>query len=95
MHSYYYTDEYDNSYYRPDERVENAAPRLVSGSKEYWEYKEAAESIYRDFCDSNSITERRHHKQRGERLKIRLLSEYGAYDECVRSIIENFLDLRV
>lgn len=86
--------ENDSFYYERD-REEYGGPKLVSGSDEYWEYKEAAEAIYRDFCDSNSITQRRYHKQRGEKLKIKLLSEYGAKDECVRTIIDNFLDLRV
>ncbi|EET58986.1 hypothetical protein BRYFOR_09092 [Marvinbryantia formatexigens DSM 14469] len=90
-YSSYYEAEEDSSY----ERHKDIGPKLKNGSEEYWEYKNAAEAIYRDFCNADNITERRHHKKRGDKLKATLISEYGAKDECVKSIINNFLDLRV
>ena len=50
---------------------------LKDGSAEYWEYKEMAEDIYRDFCAANDTDAKRRHKQRGDRLKSTLISEYG------------------
>lgn len=74
---------------------DDPAPRLVNGSDEYWTYLNSAEQIYRAFCDSRTVDERRYYKKQGERLKTRLLIEYGHNDESVKSICERFLDLRV
>ncbi len=69
--------------------------KLVNGSDEYWEYLNAAEGIYYDFCDAGSTDERRFHKKRGDKLKTILISEYGYRDESVKSIIDRYLDLRL
>lgn len=74
---------------------DDPAPRLVNGSDEYWTYLNSAEQIYHAFCDSRTSDERRYYKKQGERLKTRLLIEYGHNDESVKSICERFLDLRV
>ena len=68
---------------------------LKDGSAEYWEYKEMAEDIYRDFCAANDTDAKRRPKQRGDRLKSTLISEYGRGDSNVRYIIDTYLDLRV
>ena len=89
------SDQYDNRSYQDVQNVEKVSPQLASGSNEYWEYENAAESIYRDFCHARNTDERRYHKSRGDKLKIMLLSEYGSQDQCVRYIIDTYLDLRV
>lgn len=68
---------------------------LRSGSDEYWEYKEMAENIYRDFCDANNLVDKRYYKAQGDRLKATLIGAYGNRDESVRYIIDTYLDLRV
>lgn len=83
--------EYDQGY----DYSTSSKPELRSGSDEYWSYKEMAEGIYRDFCDAGSIDARRHYKAQGERLKRELIAKYGNDDGCVRSICDQFLDLRV
>lgn len=91
----YFREEYkeDYGYDRNEERRQG--PKLENGSDEYWSYRNAAEGIYYDFCEARTTDERRYHKKRGEHLKTMLLSEYGYNDECVKSICERFLDLRV
>ena len=81
--------EYKTSSYRKEQ------PKLINGSKEYWAYKEAAERIYWDFCDTNNSDERRFHKRRAEGLKAQMISEYGINDTWTNYIIDTFLDLRV
>ena len=39
---------------------------LINGSDEYWEYKDAAEKIYWDFCEARTTDARRMHKREGE-----------------------------
>ena len=68
---------------------------LINGSDEYWEYKDAAEKIYWDFCEARTTDARRMYKREGETLKRKMISKYGADDESVKTIIERFLDLRV
>lgn len=85
--NYSYEDRYDH--------VAASEPGLVNGSDEYWEYRDAAERIYWDFCEARTVERRRYYKERGEALKTRLYTEYGYNDESVKSICERFLDLRV
>ena len=84
------TNDYDYGY-----NTEKDTHKLISGSDEYWQYKENAESIYRAFCDARTIDERRYFKKQGERLKAVLEAKYGENDYCVRSIADSFLDLRM
>lgn len=84
------TNDYDYGY-----NTEKDTHKLISGSDEYWQYKENAESIYRAFCDARTIDERRYFKKQGERLKAVLEAKYGENDDCVRSIADSFLDLRM
>lgn len=81
--------EYKTSSYRNEE------PKLINGSDEYWKYKEAAERIYWDFCDTNNSDERRFHKRRAEGLKAQMISVYGTNDTWTKYIIDTYLDLRV
>ena len=48
-----------------------------------------------DFCAENDTDAKRRHKQRGDRIKSTLISEYGRGDSNVRYIIDTYLDLRV
>lgn len=68
---------------------------LINGSDKFWEYKDAAEKIYWDFCEARTTDARRMYNQEGEALKRKMISKYGADDESVKTIIERFLDLRV
>ncbi len=91
----YFEEEYKKDYGYDRNEKRRQGPKLENGSDEYWSYRNAAEGIYYDFGEARTTDERRYHKKRGEHLKIMLLSEYGYNDECVKSICERFLDLRV
>lgn len=84
--------DYDDSYTR---ETKNKGPELRSGSDEYWEIKDYAESLYRAFCSANDYETKKYYKELGEALKGRLYIDYGRSDESVKLICKNYLDMRM
>lgn len=93
---YGYDDDWDDKGDIDDYTIdpEDRGPKLVSGSEEYWKYKEVAEAIYWEFVNARTVDSRRYYKARGDELKHSLIIRYGTEDSTVNSLINQFLDLR-
>lgn len=63
---------------------------LENGSKDYYDFKEHAERIYRKKCDARTTDERRRWAEKGDDLMNRMREKYGYGDGTVEGIISQY-----